>query len=129
MREFSTYILRTSLTSFRNKENILAYYGGSETLRVSVSSVLDSSGYIYSGNRRVLHTIQISKFKMPVCDYTISQHHRAVAPTGWIHLPINVTGNIPNCKRVNEAPVIKSCEIALGIRDVSLQVRKILSHS
>ncbi|KAF4768811.1 hypothetical protein N7455_008731 [Penicillium solitum] len=60
---------------------------------------------------------------MAVCDYTISRHHRVVAPTGQIHLPINVTGNIPNYKRLNEEPVIKSCEIALGIRDVSLQLR------
>ncbi|KAJ9486242.1 hypothetical protein VN97_g7088 [Penicillium thymicola] len=60
---------------------------------------------------------------MAVCDYTISQHHRVIAPTGRIHLPINVTGNIPNYKRLNEVPIIKSCEIALGIRDVCLQLR------
>lgn len=66
---------------------------------------------------------------MAVCEYTISRHHRVVVPTGQIHLPINVTGNIPNYKRLNERPVIKSCEIALGIRDVSLQVRQTLSHS
>jgi hypothetical protein len=66
---------------------------------------------------------------MGVRNYTISQHHRAVAPTGRIHLPVNVTGNIPNYKRLNEWPVIKSCEIALGIRDVSLQVRQTISHS
>lgn len=60
---------------------------------------------------------------MTVCDYTISQHLRAVAPTGRIHIPINVIGNIPNYKRLNEGPVVKSCEIALGIRDISLQLR------
>lgn len=66
---------------------------------------------------------------MAVCDYTISRHHRVVAPTGQIHPPINVTGNIPNYKRLNEGPVIKSCEIALGIHDVSLQVSQTLARS
>ncbi|KAJ5425298.1 hypothetical protein N7465_000368 [Penicillium sp. CMV-2018d] len=60
---------------------------------------------------------------MALCDYTISRHNRVVSSTGQIHLPINVTGNIPNYKRLNEGPVIKSCEIALGIRDISLQLR------
>jgi hypothetical protein len=46
MREFPTYILRTSLTSYRNKENIMVDWKGSKNLRVSVLSVLDSSGYI-----------------------------------------------------------------------------------
>lgn len=81
------------------------------------------------GNRGVLHIIHISKFKMAACDYTISRDLRVVAPAGQIHLPINVTGNIPNYKRLSEGPVIKSCEIALGIHNVSLQVRQTQSHS
>ncbi|CAI7669389.1 unnamed protein product [Penicillium crustosum] len=60
---------------------------------------------------------------MAACDYTISRDLRVVAPAGQIHLPINVTGNIPNYKRLSEGPVIKSCEIALGIHNVSLQLK------
>ncbi|KGO45943.1 Terpenoid synthase [Penicillium expansum] len=60
---------------------------------------------------------------MATCDYTVSQHHGIVSPTRRTHLPINVAGNIPNYKRFNEEPVIKLCEITLGIRDVSLQLK------
>ncbi|OQE20832.1 hypothetical protein PENFLA_c015G06178 [Penicillium flavigenum] len=59
---------------------------------------------------------------MTTCDYTFS-HHGIVSPTGRINLPINVTGHIPNYKRLNDEPVVKTCEIPLGIRDASLQLK------
>ncbi|KAJ5817091.1 hypothetical protein N7447_009324 [Penicillium robsamsonii] len=59
---------------------------------------------------------------MATWEYTFSQHDRIVSPAGPIYLPINIIGHIPNYKRLNEKPVIKSCKIALGICDVSLQV-------
>ncbi|KAJ5971273.1 uncharacterized protein N7479_001191 [Penicillium vulpinum] len=60
---------------------------------------------------------------MATCDYTFPQHHGIASPNGRIYLPIRVAGHIPDYKRLNEQPVIKSCEIPLGIRDVSLQLK------
>jgi hypothetical protein len=63
---------------------------------------------------------------MTTCGYTFS-HQGIVSPTGRIDLPINVTGHIPNYKRLNDEPVVKTCEIPLGIRGASLQVSQSLS--
>ncbi|KAJ5371916.1 hypothetical protein N7517_003922 [Penicillium concentricum] len=60
---------------------------------------------------------------MAACEYTVSHHDGIVSPAGRIYLPINITGHISNYKRLNDQPVIKLCEIALGIRDVSLQLK------
>ncbi|CAI7589885.1 unnamed protein product [Penicillium glandicola] len=60
---------------------------------------------------------------MATCDYTLSQHYRISPRPGEIYLPVNLPGHIPDYKRLNEQPVVKSCEIALGIRDVSLQLK------
>ncbi|KXG52215.1 Terpenoid synthase [Penicillium griseofulvum] len=60
---------------------------------------------------------------MATCDYTVSLHHGIVPPTGRIYLPVDVTGHIPDYTRLNDRPVIRSCEIALGIRDVCLKLR------
>ncbi|KAJ5520786.1 hypothetical protein N7463_001239 [Penicillium fimorum] len=62
---------------------------------------------------------------MATCEYTFSEHDGIVPPAGPIYLPIN-SGYLPNYKRLKEQPVVKSCEIALGICDVSLQLK--ISH-
>ncbi|OQE36852.1 hypothetical protein PENCOP_c011G00557 [Penicillium coprophilum] len=59
---------------------------------------------------------------MALCEYKLSQHHGVLSPSGQIYNPIN-TSRMPNYKRLNKEPVIKLCEIALGIRDVSLQLK------
>ncbi|KAJ5153894.1 uncharacterized protein N7500_009333 [Penicillium coprophilum] len=59
---------------------------------------------------------------MALCEYKISQQHGVISPPGQVYTPIN-TSHIPHYKRLNKEPVIKSCEIALGIRDVSLQLK------
>lgn len=59
---------------------------------------------------------------MTSCNYTRPQDHGIVAPTGQTYLPIQVAGNVPDYKRLNDRPVVKSCEIPLKIRGVSLQV-------
>lgn len=93
--------------------------------KLSVFSVspLDSSGYINRSNGEVF-LVQNSTLKMATCDYTVSLHHGIVPPTGRIYLPVDVTGHIPDYTRLNDRPVIKSCEIALGIRDVCLKVSR-----
>ncbi|KAJ5124849.1 uncharacterized protein N7515_008674 [Penicillium bovifimosum] len=53
---------------------------------------------------------------------TLSQHLGFVPPVGRIHLPTQVSGHVPDYHRRNERPVVKSCEIPLGMRDVSLKV-------
>lgn len=89
-------------------------------------SVLDRVGYIKCLGRRMFPIYPKRNWKMTTYDYTFS-NHGIVPPTGRINLPINVAGHIPNYKRLNDEPLIKTCEIPLGIRDASLQVSKTLS--
>ncbi|KGO71452.1 Terpenoid synthase [Penicillium italicum] len=56
-------------------------------------------------------------------DSTFLQHHGIISPTVRIDLPNIVADNVPNYTRLNEEPVMKSCEIPLGIRGVSLQLK------
>ncbi|KAJ5781088.1 hypothetical protein N7457_006248 [Penicillium paradoxum] len=60
---------------------------------------------------------------MTSCNYTLRRHHDMIVPTARTYLPTHVIGNVPDYKRLNDRPVLKSCEIPLGIQDVSLQLK------
>ncbi|KAJ5555674.1 hypothetical protein N7535_008108 [Penicillium sp. DV-2018c] len=55
-------------------------------------------------------------------NHTRSQHTGITSPIGRIILPTQVSGHVPVYQRRHERPVVKSCEIPLGMRDVSLQL-------
>lgn len=59
---------------------------------------------------------------MTSCDHTLPQHQGTIPTPDRSDGPVHTIGHVPDYKHLNDYPVVKSCEIPLGIRDVSLQV-------